>query len=278
MSAMTTANAANARQANDLVTQVRDAAHKSDEGLQRLNGAMSGINESSGQIQKIIKVIEEIAFQTNLLALNAAVEAARAGEHGKGFAVVADEVRNLAQRAAEAAGETTALIEESVGRAREGNKVAEEFGGALAGIIENVAQASELVSAINVASYEQNDGVTQIGNAVSEIERVTASISESARDSATAVDELSTQAGAIASSTEMLAELIGVGGRKAGAGASTGAAGTTAQPPETDTPPDSPAHASSTPETGANEFCHGATPDSSVAFDTDQEVPPGRDF
>jgi methyl-accepting chemotaxis protein len=209
MSAMTQTNASNAREADDLSVQARDAAHQSDREMSRLNGAMADINESSGQISKIIKVIEEIAFQTNLLALNAAVEAARAGEHGKGFAVVAEEVRNLAQRAAQAARETTSLIEESVTRAKEGGEVSNGFGQTLSRIVNNVSRVSELVSSINKASSEQAQGVEQINLAVSQMDKVTQSIAASAEESASAVEELSAQADAVARTAGELASFVG---------------------------------------------------------------------
>jgi len=210
MSAMTRNNTDNAQQANGLVTQVREAAHQSDQEMGQLNSAMAGINESSSQISKIIKVIEEIAFQTNLLALNAAVEAARAGEHGKGFAVVADEVRSLAQRAADAAGETTALIEQSVTRAKEGTAAAGGFGEKLQGIVSNVSEASDLVNGINRASEEQTQGVEQISTAVSQMDRVTQSIAASAEESASAVEELSAQADSVSQTATALADVIGM--------------------------------------------------------------------
>ncbi|NLX12608.1 MAG: hypothetical protein GXY44_03005 [Phycisphaerales bacterium] len=210
MAAMATTNASNAKDANQLVEEAADAAQRSDKGRERLNGAMQGINESSAQISRIIKVIEEIAFQTNLLALNAAVEAARAGEHGKGFAVVADEVRNLAQRAAEAARETTALIETSVNRAKEGGEVAAGFGEAIGVIVENITKVSQLITNISTASQEQAQGVEQINTAISQMDKVTQAMAASSEESASAVEELSAQADAVANTASELAVLVGM--------------------------------------------------------------------
>jgi len=209
MAAMTRNNANNAKQANDLSGQARDAAQAGDETMGRLNRAMSAINDSSGQISKVIKVIEEIAFQTNLLALNAAVEAARAGEHGKGFAVVAEEVRNLAQRSAEAARETTTLIEGSVHRAREGSEVAQEVGDALGGIVSDVGKISKLINGIAEASAEQAQGVEQVNVAISQMDQVTQSNAAGAEESASAAQELSSQAVAVNDVVRELTHLIG---------------------------------------------------------------------
>ena len=191
MAAMTRTNAENAKQANELATQAHTAAENGD-------ATMTAISESSAQISKIIKVIEEIAFQTNLLALNAAVEAARAGEHGKGFAVVADEVRNLAQRAAQAARETTGLIEDSVTKSQEGTTAVQD-------IVTGVTKVAELLSGISQASEEQAQGVEQVNTAVSQMDKVTQQNASGAEESAAAAEELSSQA---ASTRALVDELV----------------------------------------------------------------------
>jgi len=180
-----------------------------DQTTQQLNHSMAAINEAAAQINKIIKVIEEIAFQTNLLALNAAVEAARAGEHGKGFAVVADEVRNLAQRAAQASGEITALIEDSVAKAKEGTQVAQQVGQAFSRILNDVSKVTELINGVDRASEEQAQGVEQINTAVSQMDKATQQNAAGAEESASAAEQLSARAATVKSIVGELAALVG---------------------------------------------------------------------
>jgi len=233
MAAMTRTNAENSKQANELSGQARDAAQGGDKTMEKLNSAMTAINESSGQISKIIKVIEEIAFQTNLLALNAAVEAARAGEHGKGFAVVADEVRNLAQRAAQAARETTSLIEDSVNKAKEGTDVASEVGKALGTIVGDVGKVTDLIDGISKASEEQAQGVDQVNTAVSQMDKVTQQNAAGAEESASAAEELSAQAQTVKGMVNELGALVN--GNQDGSGGGSSPAPPTAKAPKAKT-------------------------------------------
>ena len=131
IASQTKVNAESASKANTLAEQTKSYAVVGNTHMQEMLKAMDEINQSSNNINKIIKVIDDIAFQTNILALNAAVEAARAGQHGKGFAVVAEEVRNLAGQSANATKETTALIEDSIKKAEDGTKIAKETAEAL---------------------------------------------------------------------------------------------------------------------------------------------------
>lgn len=191
---MSRQTADNATQASSLSTTASGEAEKGNEAMGRMLSAIGDIKQSSDETAKIVKTIDEIAFQTNLLALNAAVEAARAGDAGKGFAVVAEEVRNLAQRSAEAARNTSDLIEGSRKRADNGVQVAEEVAGLLGSIVASFHKVSGLINEISAGSVEQAQGVEQINQAMSQLDNVTQGNASNAEQSAAASEELSAQA------------------------------------------------------------------------------------
>ncbi|MEO8127778.1 MAG: methyl-accepting chemotaxis protein [Bryobacteraceae bacterium] len=197
MAAMTKKNADSSREAANLMSIVDQRVLAANETLAEMVVSMGEITSSSDRISKIIKVIDEIAFQTNILALNAAVEAARAGEAGMGFAVVAEEVRNLAQRSAQAAKDTAALIEESIGRSSEGRTKLGKVEQAIRSITESSQKVKALVDDVNLSSTEQARGSEQIANAITQMEHVTQQAAASAEESAAAGEEMAAQARAM---------------------------------------------------------------------------------
>ena len=205
MSSMTKQNAENATQVNNLMAEAKSIVDKAGASMKQMSDSMAAISSAGQEIGKIIKTIDEIAFQTNLLALNAAVEAARAGEAGAGFAVVSDEVRNLAQRAAEAARNTASLIEGTITRINQGNELVSTTDEAFIEVTTSSNKVAELIGEIAAASTEQAQGIDQINLAVSQMDQVTQKNAASAEESASASEELNAQS---ASMLDIVGELI----------------------------------------------------------------------
>ena len=233
---MTRRNSESAFNARTLSTEARNLAEEGvrrtedmktatraiEEASAEMGRSIAGIKTSSDDVSKIIKTIDEIAFQTNILALNAAVEAARAGESGAGFSVVAEEVRNLAQRSAEAAKETARMIEASVAQSTHGvevnrhvsakiSEISQKSTGVHASldqIVSKVREVDTLVDVIASSSKEQTAGLDQIVQSVSQMDTVTQSNAAGAEETASAAEELNAQALELRSAVLALTRLV----------------------------------------------------------------------
>ncbi len=216
VASMTRHNAESAKQAKELSGQARVAADSGAISMSAMKVAMDEIKGSSSDIAKIIKTIDEIAFQTNILALNAAVEAARAGESGMGFAVVAEEVRSLAQRSAGSARETADKIEIAIRKSEHGVTLSNKVNEALIEIVGKAHKVDQLVAEIATASAEQSQGIAQVHTAVSQMDSVTQSSAGNAEETAAAAAELNRQATSMKDSIRALLDLIGASVATAG--------------------------------------------------------------
>lgn len=209
MAAAIRQNSEYAVKARSIASETKESAHRSSQSMSELSAAMLDIKQSSADIAKVIKTIDEIAFQTNILALNAAVEAARAGEAGAGFAVVAEEVRSLAQRSAQAASETASLINSATDKSEHGHVIS---GKTLESLQEMVTKAEEvdgLISQVAAASEEQRTGVDQLNAAVAQMDQVTQSNAATAEQAASGARELSGGVQHVESAVQSLMAILG---------------------------------------------------------------------
>ncbi|MFU8819621.1 MAG: methyl-accepting chemotaxis protein [Desulfurivibrio sp.] len=209
VSSMTQRGAENAGQADQVMKNAAEVVHRAEGSMARLIESMAEISAASAETQKIVKTIDEIAFQTNLLALNAAVEAARAGEAGAGFAVVADEVRNLAMRAAEAARNTSTLIEGTVQKVQAGSGLVNETSGSFGEAAKSIGHVSSLVAEIAGSTDEQAKAISQVSVAISQIDTVTQQNAATAEESASAAEELSAQSEMMNGTVRDLMRIVG---------------------------------------------------------------------
>jgi methyl-accepting chemotaxis protein len=187
-------NADTAKKTQDLASSIKASAEQGSKQMDEMLGAVNEINQASQSISKVIKVIDDIAFQTNILALNAAVEAARAGQHGKGFAVVSEEVRNLAAKSAEAAKDTGSLIQNSIAKAELGAQIAKDTATSLGEIVAGINESDKMISNIAQSSESQLVGLSQVNDAVQQMAQVVQELSATTEENAASAELLNNQA------------------------------------------------------------------------------------
>ncbi|OGR01406.1 MAG: hypothetical protein A2511_00540 [Deltaproteobacteria bacterium RIFOXYD12_FULL_50_9] len=209
MASMTRQNAENALHANQLVVQGSELMEKARGLMTAMVQAIDEVSRASEDTGKIVHTIDAIAFQTNLLALNASVEAARAGDAGAGFAVVANEVRNLALRAAEAAKNTSHLIDGTIIKVKESAELVQQTEGSYQNVAEVLDKIVKLVGEISTASQEQAQGLDQINRAMTEMDKVVQQNATGAEMSASASNEMMAQAEEMREHISALITLVG---------------------------------------------------------------------
>ncbi|WP_323846729.1 methyl-accepting chemotaxis protein [Microbulbifer magnicolonia] len=190
-----------AQQATELAGNTASVARSGEQAMSQVERTMADISSSSGKIGEIIGLIDGIAFQTNILALNASVEAARAGDHGRGFAVVAQEVRTLASRSADAARDIRKLIDTSVKHTQQGSEMVRQAGSTMQEIVTSVTRVADVIEEISSGAREQSGGIGQINTAVTELDSVT-------QQNATMVQQTSTAAGQMRVHADRLKQLV----------------------------------------------------------------------
>lgn len=232
ISSMVRQSAENAQSTKSIAGEARHVAEQGARDIQGMTGAMRDIKAANDRVAAIIRTIDEIAFQTNILALNAAVEAARAGDAGTGFAVVAEEVRRLAQRSAQAARETAAGIEDSIQKSEHGVRLTGQVASEFDSIVTHARRVDELVGQIAHSSAEQNRGISQLNSGLVRMDEVTQSAAASAVEAAASAEVMNEQAQALRVALRELLELVGED-RPTGSGANRSAPATpiASQPP-----------------------------------------------
>lgn len=208
MSGMTKRNTDDARQAKTMAGESNEVAKLGATAMREMTKTMTEIEAASSRVAGVLKSIDEIAFQTNILALNAAVEAARAGEAGAGFAIVAEEVRSLAQRSAEAARNTSQIVTDAVEKSRRGASLSKEVSSHLEHILEKTSAEDTIVAQIARASEEQSLGISQVTSAIQQVDKVTQRSAAIGEESASAAQELKKQAQALSEATKGLTKLL----------------------------------------------------------------------
>jgi hypothetical protein len=198
-----------AQSASGAVDEIQREIHVAHQTLEEMNGSMREIGEAGTKIQRIIRVIDEIAFQTNILALNAAVEAARAGEAGMGFAVVAEEVRSLAQRSAQAARETSELIEGTVASVESGTLVLGRVASVVKEFTESTGKLTSVFEEVTRGSREQSTGALEISESLGSMERIAQGAAATATETAASGQTLGTQTASLQRVIDELDGLIG---------------------------------------------------------------------